>query len=96
LRKSGNFADLEAIDLGSHDQRGGNRTNGTEGDRMSRTDGNGQYVLIGTYIAFRDTNETKWRLNRIESNIQKCMIFVLIGEFEHLWQIEEFITHHPS
>lgn len=88
------FADLEAIDLGSQDHRGANRTNGTEGDRMIKPAGEGAYVIYTSHIAFRDNHDSKWRVSKIDVIGTNVMQLTPIGEeFGHLWQVEEFITH---
>jgi len=91
LRKSGAFADLEAIDLGPHDQRGKNRTNGTEGDRVNIPTANGVYFSNGEYIALRDNSDTKWRLSRITANPDTSLTLTLIGVFDHQWEVMERI-----
>lgn len=61
-----------------------------------KTNGEGIYVLYDGFIAFRDNKDSKWRINRIDINHVNSLVITLTAEFEHLWQVEEFVKKESS
>lgn len=61
---------------------------------MGRTvnkDHEGHYIIKGDLIAFRDTNQNTWNVNRIIINEDMSMTLRLVCRLDHVWQIEMLV-----